>query len=214
LFNQDSIILIGGGGHCKVIIDIIRQKNEYTIVGISDLKSFYGKIINDIKIIYNDDELESLFSQGVEFAFVSLGSISCSEKRSSLFDLIKTIGFKIPVISSVNSVISPSAKIGSGSIIMNGVIINRDTVVGENCIINTGAIIEHECMIGDNCHVAPGVVISGGVHVGENSHIGTGASVIQGINIAKHVLIGAGSVVVKNIHDGAKVYGVPAKEQK
>lgn len=214
MFNQDSIILIGGGGHCKVIIDIIRQKNEYTIVGISDLKSFYGKIINDIKIIYNDDDLRDLFFKGVKYAFVSLGSVSCNEKRSKLFNLIKAIGFKIPVISSSNSVISPSVKIGIGSIIMNGTIINCDAIVGENCIINTGAVIEHDCIIEDNCHIAPGVIISGGVRIGANSHIGTGASVIQGINIGRDVLVGAGSVVVKDIPDGAKVYGVPAKEQK
>lgn len=110
-----------------------------------------------------------------------------------------------------SAVISPSAKIGEGTVVMAGAIINADAVIGKHCIINTGATVDHDCVIRDYCHIAPGAHISGATHVGEGTWIGVGSSVIQCLNIGRNCMIGAGSVVVKDISDNVTAYGCPAK---
>lgn len=110
-----------------------------------------------------------------------------------------------------SAVVSLSAKIGEGTVVMAGAVINADAVIGKHCIINTGATVDHDCVIEDYCHVAPGVHISGGTHVGEGTWVGVGSSVIQCLNIGKNCMIGAGSVVVKDIPNNVTVFGCPAK---
>lgn len=208
--SSKKIILVGGGGHCKVIISILKQLDEFEIIGISDIKENFGKKILDVPIKYRDENLSDLKKQGIEYAFVTLGSIGNPKHRTRLYTIIKEIEFKIPTIISKKSFISDDVKIEQGTIIMNGVIINPGTKIGENCIINTGSIIEHDCVIGDNVHIAPGVTISGGVTIQENTHIGTGTSIIQNINIGNNTIIGAGSVVIKNIPNNLVAFGNPA----
>ncbi|AEX85662.1 sugar O-acyltransferase, sialic acid O-acetyltransferase NeuD family [Marinitoga piezophila KA3] len=209
--SKEKIILVGGGGHCKVVASIIFEKNEYEIIGISDLKTEIGKEIMGIKINYIDEQLEELYKTGIKNAFVTVGSVGNPDLRIKLFKKLKDIGFNLPVIISKHTIISKDVSIGEGTVIMPGVIVNPGVKIERNCIINTGAIIEHDCIIEDNVHIAPGVTLSGGVKIGENSHIGTGTSIIQNIEIGKNVLIGAGSVVVNNIPDNTKAFGVPAK---
>ena len=110
-----------------------------------------------------------------------------------------------------SAIISPSAKIGEGTVVMAGAVINADTVIGKHCIVNTGATVDHDCVIGDYCHIAPGANVSGGTHIGEGTWIGVGACVIQCLNIGKDCMIGAGSVVVKDIPDSVTAYGNPCR---
>ncbi|MBT1247038.1 MULTISPECIES: acetyltransferase [unclassified Thermosipho (in: thermotogales)] len=209
-----KIILVGGGGHCKVVLSIILENNDYEIIGISDVESELGKKINGIEIKYTDDQLVQLFNEGVKNALVTVGSVGNSALRIKLFNKIKEIGFNIPIIISKKAIIAKNVLIGEGTVIMPGVIINPGVKIGKNCIINSGAIVEHDCIINNNVHVAPGVTLSGGVKIGENSHIGAGSTVIQNIKIGKNTIIGAGAVVVKDIPDNVKAFGVPARVEE
>jgi UDP-perosamine 4-acetyltransferase len=209
-----SIILVGGGGHCKVIIDIINENNEYDEIIISDIEENKGKEILGLRIEYKDNDLEDLYKNGIKNAFVSLGNVNITTKREELYNILKTIGFNLPVIVSKSANISKHAEINEGTLIGKNVIINPGVKIGRNCIINTGAIIEHDCNIGDNVHIGPGAVLSGGVRIGENCLIGTGARVIQNINISKKTLVGAGSTVIKNINESGIYVGSPAKKIK
>jgi len=211
--SKPQLVLVGGGGHCKVVVSILNKLNIFEIVGISDLPSLVSRTILGVEVKYCDDDLYLLHKSGTEFAFITLGSIENSLYREKLFDLIKKIGFKIPTIISINSIIDESVSICEGSVIMPGVIINTGVFIGKNSIINTGSIIDHDSRIGDHVHIAPGVTLSGSVKIGNCSHVGTGSTVIQNIEIGKNVLVGAGSVVVKNVVDGIKIYGNPAKER-
>jgi len=209
--SKIDIVLVGGGGHCKVVISILNKIGKYNIVGISDTKEKLGQKILGIPIKYTDDQLEELFEKGIKHALVTLGSVGNPDHRIRLFNMLKKIGFELPVIISPDSVVDNTVDIGEGSVIMPGVIINADTKIGKNCIINTRASIDHDCRISDHVHIAPGVTLSGLVIVGEGTHIGTGASVIQSVKIGKFSIIGAGSVVIKDVPDRMKVVGVPAK---
>jgi len=209
---SNSIVLVGGGGHCKVVLDVIKENNYYDEICISDLKENIGKEILDIRIEYTDDQLENLFKKGISFAFVSMGKININDQRMKLYQKIKNIGFNIPEIISKSSNVSIYSDISEGTFIGKNAIINPGVKIGKNCIINTGAIVEHDCIIGANVHIGPGAVLSGGVTVGENSFIGTGATIIQNTNIIANTLIGAGAVVIKDIARSGVYVGNPAKQ--
>lgn len=207
-----DIILLGGGGHCKSVIDTIRELKEYNILGILDVREKVGTEINNIKIIGADEDLSYYYKRGLESAFITVGSIENNLLRRKLYEQAKNIGYKFETIIDKTAIISKSTKIGQGTFVGKGTIINTNVNVGMNCIINTGVIIEHDCNIGLFCHIAPGSTLSGGVIIGDNTHIGTNTTIIQNITIGCNSLIGAGSVVVNNIGDNVKAYGNPCRE--
>lgn len=210
--GKPKLILVGGGGHCKVVLSILKKLNSYEIVGIADRTEKLNSKILGVAISQTDRDLEGVFkSKDITNAFITLGSVGNSEKRRHLFDLVKNIGFNVPTIVSPDSIISEKVNIGEGTVIMPGAIINSGSVIGSNCIINTGAIIDHDCSIGDHVHIAPGVTLSGGVNVESGVHIGTGATLIQSIVIGEKSIIGAGAVVLSDMPPNSVVVGVPAK---
>jgi UDP-perosamine 4-acetyltransferase len=205
-----KIILIGGGGHCKVVISILKKLDNFEIIGIVDnYKS--DSFISGIKIIGTDNDLKDIYKRGIHNALITVGSTKDNTKRYRLFNLVKKIGYKFPIIVSPDAIVDSNVSIDEGTVIMPGCIINISTSFGKNCIVNSGAIVEHDCKIGDYCHIAPGAHISGSVEIGELSFIGIGSTIIQGVKVGKNVTIGAGSVIIKDIPDNAVVVGNPGK---
>lgn len=207
---MEKIVLVGGGGHCKVIIDIIKSMRKYEIIAITDTKGIGDKIL-DIPIIGTDEVLPQVFKGGVRNAFVSLGGLNDMSLRDKIYYNLRNIGYEIPKLIHNKAIVSPYAKVEDGTCVMAGAVINAGAVVQENCIVNTSSVIEHDCLVGRNSHISPSACLAGGVKIGNNSHVGMGASVIQGINIGNNVVIGAGSVVLNNIEDNATAVGIPAK---
>ena len=208
--TMDKIILIGAGGHCKVVIDAIGA--QYEVVGITDIdKTKQGTKFFGAEVLGNDDILPIIYSRGISNALITLGSIGDSRLRSKLYSYATSIGFKMINAISESAIVSKSVKLGNGNAILNGVMINADTVIGDNCIINTAAVIEHDCIIGDHVHISPGALLAGGVEVGDKTHIGIGAKIIQGIRIGENCIIGAGAVVIRDVPDNTVCVGVPAK---
>ncbi|GAA0083777.1 hypothetical protein UT300007_02160 [Clostridium sp. CTA-7] len=207
-----KIILIGGGGHCKSVIDSIKKSNEYEIVGIIDTCEKIGMKISSIPIIGDDNDLINIYKSGVKHAFITIGSIGNCSLRKKIYDNIISIGYSVPSIIDNYSILADNVVIDSGCYIGKGAIINSDCKVGKMSIINTAAVVEHECKIGEYVHIGPGSVLSGNITIGNYTHIGIGSSIIQGISIGEECLIGAGSVVVSNVISNKKAYGVPCKE--
>ena len=192
--KQPEILLIGGGGHCKAVIDVIEQENKFKINGIVDIKEKIGKKVLGYKIIASDEDLKFL-SKEYRYVFISLGQIGSCEKRKELFKKCKDLGFKFPKIISPYAYVSKHSIIGKGTIVMHGAIINAGAKIGNNCIINSKALIEHDSEIEDHCHIATGAVINGGVKVGECSFIGSNTTTKQSITIPRNSFIKAGSIV-------------------
>ncbi|KAJ52331.1 UDP-perosamine 4-acetyltransferase [Clostridium tetanomorphum] len=205
-----KIVLIGAGGHCKVVIDIIKSRNEYEIIGVTE-KQLVKDNVAGIPILGDDSILQQLYSHGVEYAFICIGAINNLGLRNKIYKNLKEIGFKLPVIRHITSVISPRTSIDEGTCIMPGAIINSDTIIGKNCIINTSSVVEHDCKVGDNCHISPGAVIAGGVEILKDTHIGLGSRVIESVKIGSNVIIGAGATVINNVENNMVAVGVPAK---
>ncbi len=189
-----DIILIGGGGHCKAVIDVIEQEGRFKIIGIVDRQELLGKIVLGYPTIGNDSDLKRLVSQ-CKSVIITIGQISSPSKRISLFNKVLKLGFTLPSVVSPRAYVSQHANIGKGSVIMHDAIINAGAVIGDNCIINTKSVVEHDSNIGDHCHISTNVVINGGVFVGKGSFIGSGVVTKEDIQINDNFFAKAGSVL-------------------
>ncbi len=206
--------MIGGGGHCKVVISQLKKLTKFEIVGIVDNYKPIGSLVSGIKVIGKDEDLNNFYEEGIKYALITVGSIKENHKRAKLFEIVRKIGYKFSVVISHGALVDTSCIIKEGTVIMPGSIINVDSSIGKNCIINSGAIIEHDCKIGNHCHIAPGVHLSGEIEIGDLSFIGIGSTVIQGIKIGKNVTIGAGSVITNDILDNTVVMDSPTRITK
>jgi len=209
---REKIIIVGGGGHAKSVIDTINTMNLFEIVGIIDSPDKKKTFVNGIEVIGEDSDLVAYFNRNIKNVVIAIGSIGHVGVRVKLYHLCKKIGYSFPNIIDSSAIISKNIIIGEGNFIGKGTISNTDVHIGNGCILNTGCIIDHDCFIEDFVHLAPGCVLSGGVLVKKYSHIGTHSTIIQNITIGKNVLIGAGSVVLKDIQDHKMAYGNPCRE--
>ncbi len=187
--NKEKIILIGGGGHCHSVIDVIENENKYDIMGIIDIKNNIGNEVLGYKVIGCDDDLEELFKK-CKNAVITIGQIESNKIRVQLFRKLKEIGFSLPVIISPFAYVSKHSKIGEGTVIMHHALINANAKIGNNCIINTKALIEHDTVVEDNCHISTASILNGGVLVKENSFFGSNAVSRQGIEIKGFIKAG------------------------
>lgn len=209
-----ELILIGGGGHCSSVIDLVEQGNEYTIKGILDSNLSKSNELMGYPLLGRDDQLESLVSKGFFFA-ITIGQIKAkSESRLDLFHRLKTLGAKLPILISPRSYVSKYAVIGEGSVVHHGVVINANASIGVNCIINTGSIIEHDVKIGSHSHISTNVVINGNSSVNSHCFIGSSACIIQGIHFPSESLLGAGSTLTENVCESGVYVGSPARKLK
>lgn len=207
-----KILLVGGGGHCKSVIDsLIATNNAYDEVGIIDVKEKVGTSIMDIEIIGTDDELELLHKKGYQYAFVTLGSVGNPSARLKIYNKLKKIGFSIPTIIDGTSIIANDVIVGEGSYVGKRAVVNAGTRIGSCTIVNTAAVIEHDCFVGDFVHVAPGSVICGGTNIHKYSHIGANATIIQGITVGTNTIIGAGSTIIRDVDDYNTIVGSPGR---
>ncbi len=207
---MEKIILIGGGGHCKSVIDVIETEKKYEIAGIIDIKEKLGQKLLNYSIIGCDDDIEKLSIEYKNF-FITLGFIKNPKIRENLFNKLVLLNLNIPTIKSPFAYVSPHAKISQGSIIMHNCVINAEAYIGHNSIINTGALIEHEAKIGNNTHISTKSVINGQCVVKNNVFFGSNSVLANNTIINDNIIVGAGSVVVKNLTEPGIYVGNPAK---
>jgi sugar O-acyltransferase (sialic acid O-acetyltransferase NeuD family) len=206
-----KLILIGAGGHCISVIDVIETSKEYSIEGILDIKEKIGECVLGHKVIGDDSIIEEL---SLDHHFlITIGHLGNPTLRKKIIANLDSNNAKLATVISANAYISPSAKIEHGSVIHHGSIVNANAQIGKHCIINTAAIIEHDVTIGDNNHISTSSVINGGCSIGDNTFIGSKSVIIQAVNICNNVCLGAGSVVVKDINIEGTYFGIPAKQR-
>jgi len=191
---MNKIILIGGGGHCKSVIDVIEQEARFEIAGIVDKIELLGSKILGYPVIGNDFDIEIL-AKKYQYALVTVGQIESPSLRIKLFDLASKAGFTIPSIISPNAYVSKHSKIGDGTIIMHHAIVNANASIGDNCIVNSKALIEHDCLISSYCHISTNAIINGGVKIGPKCFIGSNVTTKNNIIIKENSFIKAGTLV-------------------
>jgi len=189
-----EILILGAGGHCRSLIDVIELENKFKIAGIIDNVLPVGNKVLNYEIIGSDNDLNKL-REKYEYAVIGVGQIKTPKIRIKLFEKLKYLKFMLPVIVSPRAYVSKYAEIGEGTVVMHDVLINSSMKIGKNCIINTKALIEHDAVVEDNCHISTCAIVNGGVVVGEGSFIGSNAVTKENIKIPKKSFIKAGSVV-------------------
>jgi sugar O-acyltransferase (sialic acid O-acetyltransferase NeuD family) len=192
---MNNIILIGGGGHCHSVIDVIEQEGRFRIKGIVDKTKPLGSSVLGYPVIGNDNDLDSLVKK-YQYALITVGQIKSPSLRIKLFDLAVKAGFILPSIVSPNAYVSKYVTLGKGVVVMHDALINVNTIISENCIVNSKALIEHDCQIFKHCHISTNVTINGGVTIKEGCFIGSGVVTKESITIDENSFIKAGSVVI------------------
>jgi len=201
---KERLIIIGGGGHAKVIIDAVLAGGKYEMYGIIDQKIEHWTEILGVRVIGPESTLTEIFKKGIKNAFIGVGSIGDCSARKTIYKKLKSVGFELPVIVHPKAVVARDVEFGEGTFVAASATINPGTKVGKNVIINTSSSIDHDCNIGDFVHIAPGAVLCGTVTVGEETHVGMGANIIQGVTIEKKCFITAGCLVKTDQIDGTK----------
>lgn len=207
--NAKPVIMIGNGGHARVLVDILLLQNR-EIIGYTAPE----KEENPYGLDYtgNDQFIMEYFSPSDVELVNGIGSVSSTNLREKLYNEFKSQGYFFSSVIHPSAIIASTVKMGEGVQILAGTVIQPFAKIVDNTIVNTSASIDHDSIIGKHCHIAPGCVLSGSVHVGNGTHIGTGTTIIQNIKVGKNVLIGAGSLVIRDVEDNKVVYGCPAKE--
>lgn len=207
-----SVIGIGAGGFAKIIIDILRLNGEFDLIGLIDSDpSRIGDQVLGVSVLGGDDQLESLYHDGVRHAFIGFASLSKTENNKRIFERVRKVGFDIVKAVHPSAVVASDVKIGQGTRIFGGAVINPGTTLGEDVVVSTGASVDHDCVIGDHSQIAPGARLAGAVTVGEGSIVGIGAAVIQEINIGDYSFVAAGAAVVQDVPSRTRVAGIPAR---
>lgn len=208
---MQKIVIIGGGGHAKVLIDLIRTSENYEIKGILDSMIRTGAVVSGVSILGDDSLLPELYANGIKNVCLAVGSIKDNSKRKTLYEKVKQIGFSVPCLIHPKAIVSKETQLSEGVQMMAGAIVQTGSVIKENTIINTGAIVEHDCNIGRHIHISSGAVIAGGCIINDGAFIGAGATIIHGVKVGENSIIAAGAVVINNVPDNVKVMGVPAE---
>jgi len=198
---KKRLILIGGGGHAKVVIDAARKSGQFDIYGMIDPALKKGIRFCGIKVLGGDDALPAIYKKGITCAFICVGSIGDYQKRESIDAYIKAIGFRLAVITHPKSVIAEDSFLGEGTFVAARAVVNPGAKTGRNVIINTSSSVDHDCEIGDFVHIAPGAILSGGVKIGRGAHIGIGAWIVQNVSIGSGCMVGSGEVVRRDLED-------------
>ncbi|WP_373056164.1 acetyltransferase [Zunongwangia sp. H14] len=191
--------IYGASGHARVILDILKSTNT------------------EVHYIFDDDkDICKIGGYPVAHEWSSkmlkhptLIAIGENQVRKKVVNNFK--GEIAPPLAHRSSIISDSAVLKAGTVVMANAVINSEAHIGKHCIVNTAAVIEHEVVLGNYVHISPGAILTGNVKIGEGAHIGAGVSVIPGVHIGKWAIIGAGAVVINDIPDFAVVVGNPGR---
>ena len=209
--QQKPLILVGGGGHCRSVIEAAESAGM-TIKGILDLPSEVGKKILGYEVIGSDDNIPQYVDKA-EF-IITVGFIKNPAIRIKIYNRIKEAGGKLATIIASTARISKYATVGEGTVIMHQAFVNAGAQIGENCIINTFCNIEHDAHVGAQSHISTGAMVNGDCNVGERVFIGSQSVLANGISVGDDIIVGAGSLVRKSITKAGVYSGNPATMYK
>lgn len=202
-----SLLIVGAGGHARVLIDLLHASGQYDVVGLVDSHLPAGSLVNGFPVLGPDstEHLQSLAAQGIELATNAVGGIHDRALRSSVCARIRSAGLMMPVLVHPSATVDRSAHLGAGTHVLAGAYVGAGAQVGDDCIVNTHAVVSHDCVLGDHVTVSPGALLAGGVHVGANTLIGMGATVYLGLRIGAGVIVANGTAVFADVADATVI---------
>lgn len=203
---MQDLLLVGGGGHCKAVIDVVEQTGTWRIAGVVQSAGSQVTEVSGYPVLGTDDDLSRLHKD-IRFALVTVGQIKSPAPRMALYRQLKSIGFGLATVVSPRADVSSRAVIGEGTTVMHFACVGAAAEVGHNTIINTRALVEHDCRVGSHCHISTASVLNGNVIVGDGTFVGSGSVVREGITIGERCVVGMGARVRKHLADQSVFIG-------
>jgi sugar O-acyltransferase (sialic acid O-acetyltransferase NeuD family) len=204
-----DVVIIGAGGHGKVVLDIIQAAGKHRVVGFLDADpALAGSQINGVPVLGQMNQVVRLKQQKIRGAIVAIGD---NRVRVSYAALLAE--HSVDLITAIHpaAVVANSARIGHNAVVAAGAVLAASAAVAHSAILNTGCIVDHECELEAGVHICPGALLAGRVRVGAGAFIGLGAKILPCLSIGKGSIVGAGAVVLKDVPEGVTVVGVPAR---
>ena len=205
--KNKNLILVGGGGHCKSVIDVAESAG-YNILGILDMPEDVGKQVLDYKVIGTDDDIHQYVDKA-EF-IITVGFIKNPSIRIKIYNRIKEAGGKLATIVASTARVSRYTSLGEGTVVMHQAFVNAGAQIGANCIINTFCNIEHDAHVGNQCHISTGTMVNGDCKIGERVFVGSQSVLANGVTVGDDIIVGAASFVRKSISEKGVYSGNPA----
>jgi UDP-perosamine 4-acetyltransferase len=204
-----DVVLIGAGGHGKVVLDILRQSRGLRPVGFLDADSaLIGTEVAGLEVLGSIQHLPRLKREKVRGAIVSIGD---NRTRRTQAREVESAGVELISAIHPSAIIASSARLGRHLVICARAVVCVDAEIGDSTILNTGCVVDHECRLGEAVHVGPGALLAGRVSVGDEAFVGMGSQVIQCLSVGAGATVGAGTTVIRDVPDHTRVVGSPAR---
>jgi UDP-perosamine 4-acetyltransferase len=205
---RNGVVIVGAGGHGKVVLDILLAAGKYKPVGFLDADpALTDSYVAGLPVLGSINALASL-RRRVRRAVVAIGD---NRTRVHYAALLRELGIDLVNAIHPSAFVSPTATIGMNVVVAARAAVGTEARLADSVIVNTSAVVDHECDVGEGAHVCPGAALAGRVRVGRGAFIGTGVSVIQCRTVGDHATVGAGAVVIRDVLDDTTVVGVPAR---
>lgn len=205
-FDSRSLLIYGGGGHGKSVIDLATSMESFEIIGLIDDGIEPGERVLGYPVLGGEGILEEMYSRGLVQVSNAVGAIGDIDLRIKLFSKLAQVGFSFPNLIHPSAVVESSATLGSGIQVFPQSYVGTEVEVGAGVILNNGVIISHDCSLADYAGLAPGVILAGGVSIGEGAQIGMGVTVNLNVSIGERALIGNSAVIKGDVPDGGVVH--------
>jgi UDP-perosamine 4-acetyltransferase len=203
-----DILIIGAGGHGKVVLDILRAAGNHRPIGFLDADpAVSGSNVLGLEVLGKVNLLPKLKSKA-RGAIVAIGD---NRARASYAQILRQQGFELVSAIHPRAIVSQTAKLGASVVVAAGAVVGTDAQLDDYVIVNTSAIVDHECRVGPAAHICPGAALAGRVTIGEAAFVGLGSRIIQCLSVGRHAIVGAGAVVIEDVPEYATVVGVPAR---
>ena len=209
-----DLVLFGGGGHARVLLDAISASGQLIEVAVLDPGLPQGLFprYSGIEVLGGDDMALQVAAANPAAKFaVALGAVRADRRRQRLFELAMSCGLSPMTIVHPAAIVSRRAELAPGSQVLAGAVINPGARLGANVVVNTRAVVEHDCVLGDHANVSPAACVCGGARLDEGAFVGAGSVVLQGVRIGSWATIGAGAVVLHDLPPGVCAVGNPAR---
>ena len=207
-----DVIILGAGGHGRVVLDILLQAGKHKPIGFLDNnEALSGRRIDGLPVLGGMERLQDIHERGITGAIVAIGN---NGVRRAFGDVIEREGLQLINAVHPSAQLARSVSLGKGVVVAAGALVCTHCQIGDYAILNTGCIVDHESMIGTSAHVCPGVRLAGHVTVESGAFVGIGATVVQNVRIGFEAIVGAGAVVTQDVDSMTTVVGVPARVVK